>query len=439
MKEQLATVIQAWNSIPIKIMDIRKFALQSGQTIQSYVLPCSVFLLTLQGEAVIYLGQDELHTTGVQLLHGGKGTSLSIENGSQIMDVYMFLYKPQIGWVSLGNDEGKRSQQPLLQNYYFAPSYPLTLVSIAEQIYHGWTETDDLSRLQVKGLFYQWVYEQFRQWSQSNEMPVQPELAEQIARYIQEHYAEPISMETLASMFHYSSRYLARVFKRKYGCSPMDYVIQKRMNRARILLMETDVQIVPDYTSSDVIGTYERIAPTVAVAWGGDPDVINTLRTMGDIMDRKDQAEQWISTFETKLDGIRSKLSMSIAPGTTAMSFVLYNGEVLLGGEGGTLGKLIYEDFGFDMPEEYKAFADGGTVLSLEKLAAEPADYFITQMTDEEMGQMMDLFKEPVYQSIPAVKNKRIINVSRDFWNYGPYTVDKGVDVLMEQVSHLQK
>ncbi|WP_164848761.1 hypothetical protein [Paenibacillus sp. DCT19] len=151
MKEQLATVIQAWNSIPIKIMDIRKFALQSGQTIQSYVLPCSVFLLTLQGEAVIYLGQDELHTTGVQLLHGGKGTSLSIENGSQIMDVYMFLYKPQIGWVSLGNDEGKRSQQPLLQNYYFAPSYPLTLVSIAEQIYHGWTETDDLSRLQVKG------------------------------------------------------------------------------------------------------------------------------------------------------------------------------------------------------------------------------------------------------------------------------------------------
>ncbi|MCM3170870.1 AraC family transcriptional regulator [Paenibacillus sp. MER 99-2] len=567
-------------------------------------------------------------------MHGGKGTSLSIENGSQIMDVYMFLYKPQIGWVSPGNDEGKRSQQPLLQNYYFAPSYPLTLVSIAEQIYHGWTETDDLSRFQVKGLFYQWVYEQFRQWSQSNEMPVQPELAEQIARYIQEHYAEPISMETLASMFHYSSRYLARVFKRKYGCSPMDYVIQKRMNRARILLMETDVQIkdvadsvgykdlyyfsrifkkttgetptqfkmhsyliqgsnrtnnrsqsyiadtsrqryivnndnhyqyntwsvndlnvrfkpslavsflfslalllaacgasetqtqtvndetpqettrmyidalgrevnipiqptkpvvityggyllplgiaptgvdkqtldqypeemkdvtdigsgtgntevivglepdiiiVPDYTSSDVIGTYERIAPTVAVAWGGDPDVINTLRTMGDIMDRKDQAEQWISTFETKLDGIRSKLSMSIAPGTTAMSFVLYNGEVLLGGEGGTLGKLIYEDFGFDMPEEYKAFADGGTVLSLEKLAAEPADYFITQMTDEEMGQMMDLFKEPVYQSIPAVKNKRIINVSRDFWNYGPYTVDKGVDVLMEQVSHLQK
>ncbi|MCM3170869.1 hypothetical protein [Paenibacillus sp. MER 99-2] len=65
MKEQLATVIQAWNSIPIKIMDIRKFALQPGQTIQSYVLPCSVFLLTLQGEAVIYLGQDELHTSGV--------------------------------------------------------------------------------------------------------------------------------------------------------------------------------------------------------------------------------------------------------------------------------------------------------------------------------------------------------------------------------------
>ncbi|WP_258166256.1 hypothetical protein [Paenibacillus sp. PCH8] len=103
------------------------------------------------------------------------------------------------------------------------------------------------------------------------------------------------------------------------------------------------------------------------------------------------------------------------------------------------MGKLIYQDFGFDMPEQYKAYADGGTVLSLEKLADKPADYFFTQMDDEEMEQMMELFKEPVYQSIPAIKNHRIINVSRNYWNYGPYLVDKGLDSLIEQVSKLQK
>lgn len=95
--------------------------------------------------------------------------------------------------------------------------------------------------------------------------------------------------------------------------------------------LEPDLIIVPDYTSTEVIGTYEKIAPTITVAWGGDPDVINTLRTMGEIMDKKEEAERWIATFESKLNGIRDELNINIEPGTTAMSFVIYNKEVLLG------------------------------------------------------------------------------------------------------------
>jgi iron complex transport system substrate-binding protein len=54
------------------------------------------------------------------------------------------------------------------------------------------------------------------------------------------------------------------------------------------------------------------------------------------------------------------------------------------------------------------------------------------------MDQMMELFEEPVYQSIPAIKHNRIINVSRNYWNYGPYLADKGLDSLIEQVKKLQ-
>ncbi|MFD0672792.1 hypothetical protein [Cohnella sp. GCM10027633] len=108
------------------------------------------------------------------------------------------------------------------------------------------------------------------------------------------------------------------------------------------------------------------------------------------------------------------------------------------GGEGGTLGKLIFKDYGFQMPEGLKQFKDGGTALSVEAFVAQPADYFFTQMTDEEMASLTEKFKEPLYQSIPAVKNNRVINVSRDKWNYGPYLVDEAVDEFIEKMKQLQ-
>ncbi|MDG0809188.1 ABC transporter substrate-binding protein [Cohnella rhizosphaerae] len=174
------------------------------------------------------------------------------------------------------------------------------------------------------------------------------------------------------------------------------------------------------------------------MAWGGDPDVIHTLRTMGDIMNRKTEAEAWISEFEKKLQRIRDQIDVRIEPGTTALTFVYYDKEMLIGGEGGTLGKLIYQDYGFRMPDQLKQYADGGTALSLEAFIANPADYYFTQMTDDEMAELTELFKDPLYSTLPAVKNNRIINVSRQKWNYGPYRVDEAVDELIAQMNKLQ-
>ncbi|GEB34312.1 ABC transporter substrate-binding protein [Brevibacillus parabrevis] len=90
------------------------------------------------------------------------------------------------------------------------------------------------------------------------------------------------------------------------------------------------------------------------------------------------------------------------------------------------------------MPKNLKKFKDGGTGLSIEAFVAEPANYFFTQMTEAELPSLLERFKEPLYQGIPAIKNNRIINVSRENWNYGPYLVDKAVDDLISQMKNLQ-
>lgn len=59
-------------------------------------------------------------------------------------------------------------------------------------------------------------------------------------------------------------------------------------------------------------------------------------------MNRKTEAEAWIAKFEAKLQRIRDQIDVKIEPGTTATTCIFYQGEFLIRGTGGTLGKLIY-------------------------------------------------------------------------------------------------
>lgn len=636
--------ITIWSQTPVKVLDIRHLAMKTGEELQAYRLPANAFIFTNQGEAKISLDGMAVESANSQLLHGGKGATLNISCLSRPFDYYLILYKPMRGLSTQSTQRQAEQHAPFGQQYTFKAKHPLSLLALLESMLQHWKLSEELDRLQVTGLFYQFVHEQFRQLRIADTEAASPDLAVQIANYIHAHYHQTISMEMIANLFHYSTHYLSRVFKRKYGCSPMEYLVQTRMNQAKFLLNETevtirdiaysvgyadmyyfsrlfkkqtgetpaqfkmhnlglkssvrtnfmpesfiapsleegyivnsdnhyqqdtwrvdemsfgfkpsfavtllfslslllaacggsdsnvqqstegnnkqqsestdtlpaetrvykdalgrevtipvkpskavvityggyllplglepvgvdqgtleqypdtmteaesigdglgnaeaisalqpDIIILPDYHSAEIYETYQKIAPTVAVAWGGDPDVINTLRAMGDVMNRKPEAEAWISTFEEKLERIRDEININIKEGTTAITFILYKGEVLLGGKGGTLGKLIYEDLGFQMPEQFEKFADGGAALSMESLADRPADYFFTQMKDDELEEMTKLFQEPLYKAIPAVKNNRVLNITRNKWNYGPDLVDEAVDALIAQVEQSQK
>lgn len=54
--------------------------------------------------------------------------------------------------------------------------------------------------------------------------------------YIENHFDESISVAKLAKLSYYSERHFMRIFKNAYGCSPLEYIINLRMNRACVLL-----------------------------------------------------------------------------------------------------------------------------------------------------------------------------------------------------------
>lgn len=633
--------IQIWNETPLVLLDIRHIRMKKDEELRSYRLPASSFIYVNQGEGFISLSGLEIHQVHHHAIHTGKGESLSIQCLNEPLDYYMIMYK-SLPYPNQLQESSVAESEPFSEIYAFTAVHPLRLLPLLERMLECWRSGRELDKLQVKGLLYQYIYELYHQRELSPLPAQKPDLAVQVAQFIQHNYQQQLSMDQLSQAMHYSTHYVARVFKRRYGCSPMEYLARTRIQQAKhwlthsdlpirdvadrvgykdmyyfsrlfkkmnevtpaqfkmkqlslqgsirpemrfksfiassgsdrysvisdndsqheawsvndmksglkptfaamlllfslslilaacgatepqaqqsqgnavqtgdagatetaaqstrvykdalnreieipvepkravvityggyllplglkpvgvdqavldlypedmagvesigeglgnleaISALEPDIIILPEYFDQATYDKYQVIAPTVAVSWGGDPDVINILGDIGEVMNRKAEADAWITKFETKLQGIRDNIKVNLPEGATAITFILYKGEFLLGGKGGTLGKLVYEDFGFQMPSQFEQYADGGDALSMEELAGSNSDYFFTQMNHDELPAMLDLFEQPLYQTIPAVNNDRIINVSRNKWNYGPYLVEEAVDELIKLVN----
>jgi AraC family transcriptional regulator, regulatory protein of adaptative response / methylphosphotriester-DNA alkyltransferase methyltransferase len=64
-----------------------------------------------------------------------------------------------------------------------------------------------------------------------------------ITEYIHEHYAEPLTLQTIADMCHGSPHHLHRTFKRIHGITPAEYIQQRRIVAAIQAILETDLTI----------------------------------------------------------------------------------------------------------------------------------------------------------------------------------------------------
>ncbi len=62
-------------------------------------------------------------------------------------------------------------------------------------------------------------------------------------RYMQKHYNEDITIEELASKIHLNKSYFIRKFKAKFGVSPLKYLINIKLNNAKIFLRDTNYTI----------------------------------------------------------------------------------------------------------------------------------------------------------------------------------------------------
>lgn len=69
------------------------------------------------------------------------------------------------------------------------------------------------------------------------------ELSNQIKEYIDRHYREPLTLESIGRALHLSPWYLSHLFKEMTGYSPFQYLARRRIGEAQTLLISTDESI----------------------------------------------------------------------------------------------------------------------------------------------------------------------------------------------------
>ncbi|WP_270172796.1 AraC family transcriptional regulator [Paenibacillus sp. SYP-B4298] len=243
--------LRIWNDAALKLMDVRHIRMKAGEHASPYLLPASAYLYVTHGSATLLLDGNEHAATTYYMLHGGKGARLEMIPANEAFHYYLIFYKATLSLSGKQQTLRHMDQQqlPFHLQYGFIPLHPALLYELAERMLGEWLAQEQeqgqgrLERFHVKTLFYQFVYELLRQLDQQQVSLAKPNVTTQLIRYMQEYYAGPLTLETLAHTFHYSVPYLSKHFRRETGTSIIDYLIGIRMRRAGALLQQTHLSL----------------------------------------------------------------------------------------------------------------------------------------------------------------------------------------------------
>lgn len=212
------------------------------------------------------------------------------------------------------------------------------------------------------------------------------------------------------------------------------------LNLEKILELEPELIITPErVTDEETWESLSKIAPTVVGPFFGD--AIENLRTIGDLLGRSEEAEAWISQYESKAAATKEKLSDVIEEGKTALVIQLESsaksGAYIYPA---STWPLVYDVLSLQLPDvaELKEQTSGAE-LSLEKLAEYDPDYiFLTSIDEEGMSQRIQQFTDnSLWQVLSAAKNKRIYTIGSRLSSGDALTLEWALDDVVRAVEEV--
>ncbi|MCX8157924.1 MAG: helix-turn-helix domain-containing protein [Verrucomicrobiae bacterium] len=94
--------------------------------------------------------------------------------------------------------------------------------------------------------------------------------AERIAAFIAQHYTQPLTLEDISRHVNLHPNYIIGVFRRVFGTTPLEYILQHRLSHAQRLLATTD-DLILEIALNSGFGSLSRFNEAFRRAFGCTP------------------------------------------------------------------------------------------------------------------------------------------------------------------------
>lgn len=188
----------------------------------------------------------------VELIHNGRGVAL--KRG----DIYLVNPYDLVGFLADGANHVLVAKIDLGQLYHLTkPLSPLYMKEAYDKISHtlaatfleiesqqkGFEEIVEGYIYRLKGLFKRYLPARFSE-KETNQAPGLNLKNKEIIDYINRHYKEELSLDSLADHFFISKYYLAHSFKEQVGLTVGNYIKEIRLIHSHLLIEQTTLSMI---------------------------------------------------------------------------------------------------------------------------------------------------------------------------------------------------
>ncbi|MCG7437314.1 ABC transporter substrate-binding protein [Lysinibacillus fusiformis] len=185
--------------------------------------------------------------------------------------------------------------------------------------------------------------------------------------------------------------------------------------------VEQTLSLKPDLI---IIGTSDektysqlsKIAPTIV--FDTFAPLNQRLTELGDILNKKEEAAQWIEDYTDKADKMWESLVAvgTVKPNETASVLTYYPGDRLFVMARAGLSQVLYDSNVLKPGDKIQKILDDGTgfaEISTELLPEYAGDriFILTPVTDEAKQSTKEMMDSPIWKSLPAVKNGHVYTI----------------------------
>lgn len=199
----------------------------------------------------------------------------------------------------------------------------------------------------------------------------------------------------------------------------------------------------PDLIITGNNDTYEilnKIAPTIVVPFGQLKNIREELTFFGEVLGKETEATAWLADYDAAMSEQKSRVDAAI-PDEATFSIIEYSDKSIwvYGDNFGRGGQPIYQVLGRKPPA---TIADHIMEKQWEEISAEmldeyAGDYLIVTANNRTVE---DFENDPLWASLPAVKNKRLyVWPEERSWYYDPLAVKEQTKELADWLVSLPR